>query len=94
MYENNRGIHFFEQNHLLYYDKEKLAREDHKTVNITHEYDFSASSRLAEDIFPKLKPCVDEYLQAFGVLGLRKFLLHDIKLKEDTSWWRISCVAL
>ena len=24
----------------------------------------------------------DEYLQAFGVLGLRKFLLHDIKLKE------------
>ena len=76
------GIHFFEKNHLLYYDKEKLAREDHKTVNITHEYDFSASSRLAEQIFPKLKPCVDEYLQAFGVLGLRKFLLHDIKLKE------------
>ena len=77
-----QGIHFFEKNHLLYYDKNKLAREDHKTVNITHEYDFSASSRLAEDIFPKLKPCVDEYLQAFGVLGLRKFLLHDIKLKE------------
>ena len=76
------GIHFFEKNHLLYYDKNKLAREDHKTVNITHEYDFSSSSRLAEDIFPKLKPCVDEYLQAFGVLGLRKFLLHDIKLKE------------
>ena len=83
MYENNRGYYtFFEKNHLLYYDKNKLAREDHKTVNITHEYDFSASSRLADEIFPKLKPCVDEYLQAFGVLGLRKFLLHDIKLKE------------
>ena len=95
LYENNsEGIHFFEKHHLLYYDKNKLAREDHKTVNITHEYDFSASSRLAEDIFPKLKPCVDEYLQAFGVLGLRKFLLHDIKLKEIPFWWRISCVAL
>ena len=64
------GIHFFEKNHLLYYDKEKLAREDHKTVNITHEYDFSASSRLAEDIFPKLKPCVDEYLQALSLIHI------------------------
>ena len=76
------GIHFFDKNHLLFYDKEKLTREDHKVINITHEYNFSASSRLADEIFPKLKICVDEYLQAFQVLGQRKFLLHDIKLKE------------
>ena len=76
------GIKFFDQNHLLFYDKEKLTRDDHKTVNISHDYNFSASSRIAEEIFPKIKPCVDEYLQAFGVLGLRKLLLHDIKLKE------------
>ena len=76
------GIKFFDQNHLLFYDREKLTREDHKTVNISHDYNFSASSRIAEEIFPKIKPCVDEYLQAFNVLGLRKFLLHDLKLKE------------
>ena len=28
---------------------------------------------------------MDEYLQAFGVLGLRKFLLHDIKIKRDSG---------
>ena len=49
------GIHFFDKNHLLFYDKEKLTREDHKVINITHEYNFSASSRLADEIFPKLK---------------------------------------
>ena len=76
------GIKFFDENHLLFYDREKLTREDHKTVNISHDYNFSASSRIAEEIFPKIKPCVDEYLQAFNVLGLRKFLLHDLKLKE------------
>ena len=79
------GIKFFDQNHLLFYDKEKLTREDHKTVNISHDYNFSASSRIAEEIFPKIKPCVDEYLQAFNVLGMRKFLLRDLKLKEIPS---------
>ncbi len=76
------GIKFFEDNHLLFYDRERLTREDHKTINITHDYNFSASSRLADEILPKFKPCVDEYLQAFQVLGQRKFLLHDIKLKQ------------
>mgnify|MGYP003136489587 CR=1 FL=1 len=76
------GIKFFEDNHLLFYDKGRLTREDHKTINITHDYNFSASSRLADEILPKFKPCVDEYLQAFQVLGQRKFLLHDIKLKQ------------
>ena len=60
----------------------KLVTYKWKVINITHEYNFSASSRLADEIFPKLKICVDEYLQAFQVLGQRKFLLHDIKLKE------------
>jgi len=76
------GIKFFEDNHLLFYDKGRLTREDHKTINVTHDYNFSASSRLADEILPKFKPCVDEYLQAFQVLGQRKFLLHDIKLKQ------------
>ena len=79
------GIKFFDKHHLLFHDKEKLTREDHKNINITHDYNFHGSSRLAEEIFPKLKPCVDEYMQAFEVLGQRKFLLLDIKLKEIPS---------
>ena len=32
------GIKFFDKNHLLFYDREKLTREDHKTVNISHDF--------------------------------------------------------
>jgi len=46
------GIKFFESNHLLFYEKEDLTKVDNKTVNITHDYDFSMSSRLSEEIFP------------------------------------------
>ena len=76
------GLKFFEDNHLLFYNKTKLNRMDHEDVNVTHNYNFSASSRLAGEVLPKFKPCVDEYLEAFGVLGLRQFLLHDVKLKK------------
>ena len=76
------GIRFFEDNHLLFYDKSFLACQDHKVINISHDYDFSASSRIGNEIFPKIKPCVDEYLKAFAVLNNKKFLLHDIKLKH------------
>ena len=37
------GIKFFEDNHLLFYDKSYLTSEDHKVINVTHDYDFSAS---------------------------------------------------
>ena len=76
------GIRFFEDNHLLFYDKSFLACQDNKVINISHDYDFSASSRIGNEIFPKIKPCVDEYLKAFAVLNNKKFLLHDIKLKH------------
>ena len=77
-----KGIKFFEDNHLLFYDRTYLTSEDHKVVNVSHDYDFSASSRIGNEILPKVKPCVDEYLQAFAVLNKKKFLLHDIKLKQ------------
>jgi len=76
-----KGIDFFEKNHLMFHDRKKLNLKDDKVINITHEYDYCSSSRLAVQILPKLKPCVDEYLQTFSVLNVRKFLLHDIKLK-------------
>ena len=36
-------------------------------------------------IMPKFKPCIDEYLETFSVLGQRKFLVHDLKLKKIPS---------
>ena len=76
-----KGIDFFEKNHLMFHDRKKLNLKDDKVINITHEYDYCSSSRMAVQILPKLKPCVDQYLQTFSVLNLRKFLLNDIKLK-------------
>ena len=77
-----KGIKFFEDNHLLFYDRTYLTSEDHKVVNVSHDYDFSASSRNGNVLLPKVKPCVDEYLQAFAVLNKKKFLLHNLKLKH------------
>lgn len=80
-------IEFFESNNIISYDREHLHMEDHKTVNVTHDYDydFVATSRLATMIMPKFKPCIDEYLETFSVLGQRKFLVHDLKLKKIPS---------
>ena len=66
-------IEFFEENNIISYDRANLHAEDHKTVNVTHDYDydFVATSRLATMIMPKFKPCIDEYLETFSVLGLR-----------------------
>ena len=47
------GIKFFDENHLLFYDREKLTREDHKTVNISHDYNFQDLVVLPKKFSPK-----------------------------------------
>ena len=75
-------INFFEDNQILEYDKSALELEDHKVVNVTHDYDLGASSKLATILFPGFKPCVTEYLESISILRSKKFLLHDLKLKK------------
>ena len=75
-------INFFEDNQILEYDKSALELEDHKIVNVTHDYDLGASSKLATMLFPGFKPCVTEYLESISILRSKKFLLHDLKLKK------------
>ena len=75
-------INFFENNQILEYDKSALELEDHKVVNVTHDYDLGASSKLATMLFPGFKPCVTEYLESISILRSKKFLLHDLKLKK------------
>ena len=72
----------FEDNNILIHDENNLHQVDHKTINISHDYDFPAYSQLTSDIMPNFKPCVDEYLQAFSILQGYKWLLYDLKVKK------------
>ena len=72
----------FEDNNILIHDDSNYHQVDHKTINISHDYDFPAYSQLTSDIMPNFKPCVDEYLQAFSILQGFKWLLYDLKVKK------------
>ena len=75
-------INQFETKNILSYDTEKLSEVDHKTINITYDYDLPAYSHLAELILPKFKPCIDEYIEAVNILKNYKFLTYDLKVKK------------
>ena len=76
-------IETFEKIKLLsHHEDDKLHEVDHKSINISHTYDLSAYSFIAEEVMPKFKPCIDEYLKKFSVLGGYKFLSYSLKLKK------------
>ena len=75
-------IDAFEETKLLLSDDEKLHEVDHKSINLCDSYDFPAYSHLSQEIIPKFKPCVDEYLKTFSILNSYKFLIYDLKLKK------------
>ena len=77
-------IKFFENHNILNYNKSSLDKEDHETLNVTGSYnvDTPTCSRIASSIIPKFKPCIDEYLETFSVLGRCNFLVYDCKIKK------------
>ena len=79
-----KHIENFEDNNLLFYDKEDRHLQDHKTISINNSYevDLPASAMISHLILPKYKPCVDDYIQRFSILGQSKFTIYDIKLKK------------
>ena len=79
-----KHIDFFENNNILSYDRQSLDKEDHKTLNVCWDYDidFPHTSRIASEVLPGFKPCVDEYLETFSVLNRRKYLIYDCKIKK------------
>ena len=38
--------------------------------------------KVTKKMFPKIQPCVDKYLEQFPLLGSRKFIIHDCKVKK------------
>ena len=72
----------FEKNKLLVYDERALHEVDNKALNVTHSYDMTAYSFVAEQTMPKFKLCVDEYLKTFSILNTCKFLVYSLKVKK------------
>ena len=83
--ECNKFIDFierFDKHNILIHDKENLHQVNHKTANVSFTYDFPAYSILADEVIPKFKPCIDEYLEAVSILKDFKFLIYDLKVKK------------
>ena len=75
-------IENFDKHNILVHDTENLHQVNHKTANVCFSYDFPSYSQLADDIIPKFKPCIDEYLEAVSILKDFKFLIYDLKVKK------------
>ena len=58
--------------------------QDQKAVNVTvdNSVNLGTATRITKKIFPKIKPCVDKYLKTYAILGVRKFLIYDCKIKK------------
>ena len=72
----------FERNKLLAHDTRALHEVDNKALNVTHSYDMTAYSFVAEQTMPKFKKCLDEYLNTFSILNTCKFLVYSLKVKK------------
>tara|TARA_X000000368_G_scaffold414833_1_gene405409 strand:- start:604 stop:1179 length:576 start_codon:yes stop_codon:yes gene_type:complete len=78
------NIEYFENNHLLYHDKSKLHREDHKSICLDNSFDVDliSTAKVSQLILPKYQPCIDEYINRFSLLSTDKFLVYSVKLKK------------
>ena len=75
-------IDLFDKNSELTHDKRTSSYVDHKSVNCCFHYDLPAYSYLSEEIIPRFKPCVEEYLETFTILNGQQFLVYDLKVKK------------
>ena len=77
-------IDFFEETQRLFRTDKSPHLQDQKAVNVNVDFcvDFASATRVNKLMFPKLKPCVDQYLQKYTVLGQRKFMIYDMKIKS------------
>jgi len=77
-------IDYLEESSWLAHNKKSLHLHDHKEINLSQdlELDLSSSDRTVSLIFPKLQPCIDNYIESFSILNNNKFLFYDCKLKK------------
>ena len=78
-------IDFLDENAVLFPQPENnRAFQDQDAINIFVDdgVTLPEASIISKQIFPKIQPCVDNYLERFPVLGIRKFMIHDCKIKK------------
>tara|TARA_B100000424_G_C22937492_1_gene498816 strand:- start:490 stop:1089 length:600 start_codon:yes stop_codon:yes gene_type:complete len=78
-------IDFYDENCLLFpQNPTNRPFQDQDAINVMSDDGITLSSAfgVARKILPKIAPCIDQYLEQFPILGLRKFLLHDCKIKK------------
>ena len=78
-------IEFFDSNSLLFdQNAEESYLQDQKAINPTVDLciDLTTAARVTKKIFPKIKPCIDKYLKTYSILGVRKFMIYDCKIKK------------
>ena len=77
-------IDFLDENAVLFPQPENnRAFQDQDAINIFVDdgVTLPEASIISKQIFPKIQPCDDNYIERFPVLGMRKFMIHDCKIK-------------
>ena len=76
-------INYYDEHHFLYGDEGDAPHLlDHKAINLSWSHNIPGTNKIAELIIPKFRPCVEDYLKTYSVLGQSKFLVYDCKLKK------------
>ena len=62
-------IDYLEKSSWLVHNKQSLHLHDHKEINLSQnlELDLSSSDRTVSLIFPKLQPCIEDYIKNFSI---------------------------
>ena len=80
-----KDIDFFDENSLLFPQQyTNRPYQDQDAINIFADDGITlpTATHIARKIFPKIQPCIDKYLQQFPILGQRRFMIHDCKMKK------------
>ena len=78
-------IDFFEDNSLLFSQKlNNRPYQDQDACNVLCDdgITYPRVSQIVKQIFPKVQPCIDKYLEQFPILGQKRFIIHDCKVKK------------
>ena len=78
-------IDFLDENAMLFpqpTNNRIFQDQDAANIFVDDGITLPTASIISNKIFPKIQPCIDDYLEQFPVLGRRKFSIHDCKIKK------------
>ena len=78
-------IEFLDENAMLFPQPSNnriFQDQDASNIFVDDGITLPTASIISKQIFPKIQPCIDNYLERFPVLGRRKFSIHDCKIKK------------